>query len=672
MSWLQKLYETYENNIDQVGIFHGDEGTLLPVAHITIRAQIEVRIDGHGNYKGAANLGEEGQIIVIPATEESAGRSGIDAASCPHPLSDKLQYIAGDYVKYGGNKKSGYQDYINLLQNWCNSPFSNPKVQSVLAYVKKGCLIDDLAHEGLLNLDDNGKLINKWPKQEGKIKTNIAPQDTVIKWVVEVLGEAGGTLCFDKTVFDSWTYYYLSSLEGAGYCQVLACKLPLATKHPKAIYNMAANAKLISANDTSGFTFRGIFDSAAEAYGVSYEATQKAHNALKWLIANQSFARESKVILCWETAYTKNVLPLFDDFKIQDCEQEFIDEKELVLEWDDTIEEPATNGESTRKGVGRIVAKKLIQYVQGYGETPEFSNTIVVMALDSVTDGRFSITYYQEIFPEEFLQRLSRWYSSCRWELLYWKDGKRYFVGSPSPQSIIETTYDGRNIKPKFKIRLYDKLLNCIIDGARIPTDMVFEAVRRTGLYYRNRNVSSYYEDQEFEKKTGVACAMINKYYQDYRVIAEGGFSMTLNKERKTRDYLYGRLLAVAQGLERYALLLQAEKTNGEKESIRTTNADKFMHEFSLRPYTTWQFLHDRLNPYINRLGNKGDMYLLMLDEIHSAFDIEDFTRDTPLEGEYLIGYYCQRKAISETIQALRDKKQSRMEIAEKDKIAGS
>lgn len=67
---------------------------------------------------------------------------------------------------------------------------------------------------------------------------------------------------------------------------------------------MAANygAKLISANDSANFTYRGCFATAEEACAISYEATQKVHSALTWLAARQGVTagiQNKRTYICW-------------------------------------------------------------------------------------------------------------------------------------------------------------------------------------------------------------------------------------------------------------------------------------------------------------------------------------------------------------------------------------
>ena len=76
----------------------------------------------------------------------------------------------------------------------------------------------------------------------------------------------------------------------------------IATNHPKGIIASSYGAKLLSANDESGFTYRGRFVDSNEAYAVSYEVSQKAHSALHWVIANQGISvgnKDKRTFVCW-------------------------------------------------------------------------------------------------------------------------------------------------------------------------------------------------------------------------------------------------------------------------------------------------------------------------------------------------------------------------------------
>ena len=115
---------------------------------------------------------------------------------------------------------------------------------------------------------------------------------------------------------------------------------------------------------------------------------------------------------------------------------------------------------------------------------------------------------------------------------------------------------------------------------------------------------------------------------------------MALEKDRTTRDYLYGRLLAVAERIEETALRAAGED--------RPVTAARLMQRFADRPFSTWRNIELALQPYMQRLKNTRPGFLVNckkdLDKVLSAFSPEDFTSDKALSGEFLLGYHCQKQ----------------------------
>lgn len=136
MSWLQKLYETYELC---AGAPQFQKQSLLPVSHTEQQAHIEIVLDQSGNFLRAALVPKES--TVVPATEASAGRTGRKPP--PHPLCDKIQYCAADYKAFGGTKEPFFDPYIEQLRRW-NQYDANPKIGAVLGYVEKKSIVADL------------------------------------------------------------------------------------------------------------------------------------------------------------------------------------------------------------------------------------------------------------------------------------------------------------------------------------------------------------------------------------------------------------------------------------------------------------------------------------------------------------------------------------------------
>lgn len=165
MGWLERCYQVYEKNLAARGKalrFHTvrmDAPVLLPDAHTTQKVNVELILSEAGEFLTANVLCGKEMTTVIPCTEESLSRT---SKAVPHPLVDKLQYIAGDYTEWGGSKKQMWEEYIAQLQAWCDSPFGLESVRAVLAYLTKGCLIRDLVGEGILFADEEGHLPKKW------------------------------------------------------------------------------------------------------------------------------------------------------------------------------------------------------------------------------------------------------------------------------------------------------------------------------------------------------------------------------------------------------------------------------------------------------------------------------------------------------------------------------
>jgi len=265
------------------------------------------------------------------------------------------------------------------------------------------------------------------------------------------------------------------------------------------------------------------------------------------------------------------------------------------------------------------------------------------MGLDSATPGRMAITYYCELKGSEFLDRIEGWHTQYAWAQDFGKNVK--FVGAPAPRDIAEAAY-GTRLDDKLRKATVERLLPCIIDGQVVPCDLALSTAHRAA----NRAGLDHWE---WEKCLGIACALFRGYSK-----SQGKeYQMALEDDRTTRDYLYGRLLALADSIEGYALKLAGEN--------RSTTAARLMQRFAERPFSTWRNIELALEPYKSRLraSEKGAGFLWkrekLLDEIHDLFISDDFTSDRALSAEFLLGYHCQRAALLRGIVPVADDDQS-------------
>lgn len=605
MSWLEDLCKTYDNNANHIGD-RSDRAPLLPVCQWIQNAQIEIAIDLAGNFIKANVVPAADAATIIPATEDSAGRTGSRPVS--HPLCDKLRYIAGDFVVFGGKVTKGYEKeprgphegYIEQLSAWCASAHRHRKVAAVLAYVKKGRVVADLVGAGVLRTGSDGKLLNSGP----------GAGDPFVRWLVQTPGDPQDKLWKDPTVWKSWADYYASRESTKGLCYVTGEEAVLAKQHPKRIRNAGDGAKLISSNDTTGFTFLGRFTTAEQACGVGFETTQKAHSALRWLIRRQGWRDGGLAIVAWAVSGIKIPDPLADTKSL------------LSGNADDDSASPVGY---TAQEVGTQLSK----LIAGYSVKLPPTEHVVVIALDSATPGRMAIRFYRELTGSQFLERVKAWHdieNGCTWQQRLGKG--RVFVGAASPRDIAEAAY-GRRLDDNLRKANVERLLPCIVDGVPLPRDLVESCVRRPCNRFG-------VERWEWEKALGIACALY-KYHN-----TERRYKMVLEPDRKTRDYLYGRLLALAEDLEGRALYLAKED--------RESNAARLMQRFADRPHSTWRTIELSLGPYRSRLRAKGAGLLLPIekemDEVFDAFAPDEFRSDKPLSGEFLLGFHCQRSSL--------------------------
>ena len=633
MSWIQKLYETYEQCKG-----HEPPGAepLMPISHTPQQAHIEITLDATGKFEGASIV--EKVETVIPATEQSAGRVGIKPP--PHPLCDKVQYCAADYREHGGGKPSFFKEYEELLTTWCDSKFSHAKARSVLAYVRKHSVVADLVNEKVLHAGLDGKLLKRWPGESPspalfRLLTAKAGErdqgDAFIRWHVREADSPCTAVWEDRALQDAWAGFDASTRAVKGLCMVTGnVDSPLALSHPKRIRHPGDGAKLISANDSSGYTFRGRFtdDTGQQACGVGYEVTQKAHNALRWLIKRQAYRNDDQVIVTWSVLGK----PIPDPF--QDSRVFFLNSEEIA-------ESTAVAASPNIGDAGQAFGLRLRKAIAGYRAQIDASEDIVVMGLDSATPGRMAITFYRELKGSEFLNRIEAWHKDHAWPQNFGKEAR--FVGAPAPRDIAEAAFATRlgesgelRVDDKLRKATVERLLPCIIDGRQLPRDILITVVHRVC------NRASFKKDKkgkqwEWEKSLGIACALFNGFFK------EREYEMTLETDRTSRDYLYGRLLAIAEHIEGRALYVGGE--------TRDTTAAKLMQRFADRPASAWRTIELALTPAKSRLRAKRAGFLHEMEKLHdevvASFVGDDFLDDSKLSGEFLLGYHCQRQKLN-------------------------
>ncbi len=656
MSWMAKLYETYE----AVSANDDLNKDLEPYFHKREQCHIEIIIDDQGNFIRAESLVKEiaygnkkywkGENTIIPVTPKSL--TGRTSGPAPYPLAEQIQYIASDYPDYGGAKKSYFNDYIKLLNSWLGSGDNcHFKVTAIAKYVSKGTVVSDLLRVGVLfayKENNSTLLINKWAQQGpddpgGKRKlpkppllhavNNNEQGNAKVRWRVQRAGDPDDSTWNDIGLAGKWQAFQGNVNKTNGFCQITGKESFVASSHPKGIVPKVNDAKLISApSDKSYLTYQGRFTSFEQPCGVSFEVSQKSHNVLRWLIERQGYtANDTQVYVSWAVSGKSIPEPLLDSWTLMTGDTPL--QTEVEAESKKTLPQ-VDHG----RDLGDFFAQQFNKYLSGYRALLEPNEQIIIMGLGSATTGRMGITYYRELLASEFLERIHDWHIQFAWPQRHTnpKSKKKpiWPVSTPVPRVIAEAAY-GDILKKS----LLERILPCIVDGRPFPRDVMLAAVRRAS------NRSAYKTDKqwEWERNLGVACALFKGFYMRHPdKTKRREYTMALEENRDSRDYLYGRLLAIADYIEKKALKLGDEN--------RPTTAARLMQRFADRPFSTWRNIELGLQPYMQRLQRNKNWGGFItnrtkeLDAVHGAFTPGDFTSDKPLSGEFLLGYHCQKQ----------------------------
>ena len=671
MSWMQKLYRTYEY-VQEQGL--NDEDLALPF-HMSKAVHLKVILNDKAELVGAERF-EVKKQVPIQVTEKSSKRAGSTIAS--YALHDGLQYIAktaGNYLtieylskvaekdngkkwkeflagtdedkqKFADTEKAKYKDcfefYEKQLSGWAE--FGNLKeINIVLQYIQKGSLIEDLLEKQIFSFKDN---ILSAGKDD--------PFSLTIVWAVEISNDPHSDLWSKNSIKKQWIKYQESQSgeesEQPELCYITGERDYAAKAYPK----IEGNAKLVSANDTSGFTFLGRFLSDKQAVALGRDVFQKAFNMLKWLIKRQGIRNGDQVTVAWAISGK----PIPSPMKDISAELDWAD----MGNWDiSAVENPdeiaaqrlSENSEASPDwsvNIGQAAARIIKKKLHGYQAELKEHEQISLIMLDSATPGRMALTYYQEFLPADYFANLDAWIDDFSWYQRYSievpngkKTDKRTqwrFV-PPSPYSIAEAVY-GKSLSDTLKKQLYARLLLVIAGGISVPIPE--DLVRQSFKAACNPNGC---ENWEWQRNIGVACALYKGWRARHHDLSQRRtYPMSLDTQNRSRDYLYGRLLAVAENTESYALYLAGEK--------RATTAERYMQRFAEHPFTTWRNIELALKPYQERLRNNGkDTGAQAIGEIMELFATDDFTCDDKLSGEFLLGYHCQKMEIARRIAEL-------------------
>ena len=622
MSWMQRLYDTYEQ-ATQLDL--AQEDRISPIRHTIQNAHINILLNEKAEFVAAKVLKKS--PIVLPATEASEARANVDA---PHGLADKIQYVAKDYPSWGGGKKPFFDSYFKQLDAWCKAGAPR-KVEVVRDYVSRGEVLTDLIKKAaIFEASSNHMVLTNWPKDRGdppeifgsipKEGGVIEPGSALVCWSVEIFNDPERDTWKDAGIWESWIRYQATQESSKNLCLVTGKGSPIARLHPSKLRHSGDKAKIISANDLDGMTFRGRFLDSIEAASVGSDVTQKSHNALRWLVTRQGIRNGDQVTVAWAISGKYVPQPMADS-----------------MDYDD--DEPVPHSED----LGHHITKKIKLKLNGYQLELMGTEQLSLMVLDSATPGRMSIGYYREFSAKDYFERLDIWYKAFAWYQRVTKEldesGKAkkvkkttWIEAPPAPLALAQAIH-GKTLTDDLKKHVFTAVLRSIAEGEPFPQVLMQAAVNRVS------NPLAY-ELWEWERNLGVACALYKGCFARHINLNERqDYSMDIDANTG-RDYSFGRLLAIADKVESMALDIAKER--------RSTTAMRLMQRFSAQPTATWKNIEEALHPYFMRIQSNypslvGAYKDLIGQQIEVLYQAGGFSNDS-LQGEYLLGYHLQRR----------------------------
>ncbi len=258
MHWLRQLAELYCEKD-------------LPLFHDELMTDIEVTL----SYDGRLIKAEHKRLkTIIPVTEKSAVRT---SALQPHPLCDRLDYVAGDIGHYIGKNNrftAANSLYLKQLNKWADSVYSTEELLTVCRYLNNKALFCDLLKTGALD--------------------GFSDNDAAKAAVRFTVGEI--RLYQDSSIRSSHILHTRSLFNENSLCCLTGELTQTAILHLKRITSPKSMAKLISQGQLP----------------ISREASFKAHAVLRRLIDEQSIKLGRLTIISWNTHNTTVALALWE------------------------------------------------------------------------------------------------------------------------------------------------------------------------------------------------------------------------------------------------------------------------------------------------------------------------------------------------------------------------
>lgn len=680
MNPLYSLYRTYElaekaNMVDNHKETAEGASVLLPVYHDNKRSNgkdiIQILLDKEGKFLEASWVPED-VYIQFPVSEESIGRAN---GVLPHPLVDKLKYVSREMSEATAKRVSDthHEAYREQLQDWLSYTATNPnafleKIGAYILHPDTDVLKDimkSLYNKQIYSVDKQGAVhyLEDEKKKEWKA------QEVFVTFAV-IVEQAENDLEFNTTctvtentaLHDNFIAYMDEKLKDKqkDYCDISGEYTYCVSKHR----GLMGNAKVIGGSNRYE-VYRGLYQSTDDLIRVGFKTSQKIHLMLKYLLENKDTGRRLRsgaYVVNWFSNDIEN-LTKFDPTAYQLSPKSGPDEEEDSDVFGDEEEDSDVSGDGKESSTlerifAQLGSQNLGQSLTGNRkpDVEEWYNYFILL-LEKTSNGRIAIKYFRKFSESEFIDILQYWNDTMNFPY-YSYNNEKYRERVLPIFAIINTLY-GEDTKKGYVVEgqrnkkitgnLMEDAVRCMMDRQPLPKELAMRAWAngKNRIAYKYHWQSQLYTD----------CIVLQKFRKDLPahhkkyMKKEENFAM-LDLKSKDRSYLYGRLLAVYDKIERDVLYSKksAEGTEASKtsnEATRPTNAMKLWAAFIDRPSLIHLNLSKKIQPYMQSLRNtrpgSAQYYEIELTKLMNAIqEVQQKGQRESLDENFLFGYYGQ------------------------------
>ena len=616
MSLLTALLDSYDYALENNMVGKPDHfgNILLPMYYNSMKSNgkniIELLLSKESDLLEARVL-PEGETIQFPVTEDSVARS---SGVAPHPLVDSASYVIQD-----GEKRSAA--YMEQMENWLAYD-ANDYVKIIRDFLKKPGMLDAIKEKIKDSEEDE-------EKKSKKIAASIDFEKVFFTFAIENYEGMKNVSVSENAALQGRYKAYVEYLNANDpEKEKITCNLSgkedyLCIKHQP----LMGTARLVSQITANDENYRGRFTTADQSIKIGMETSQKIHLMAKYLLSGQGTRRwlgEQANMVSWFSDDLSNAAE-FNPTKSAEVassvksrllalKQEKTDASMIADEMTEDIVKSFTNGK-------RMFSDDATYYIAIF---------------DKISNGRVAAKYFRSLSASRLKENLVAWQEKYHWWGFSNENRDKEFT--PSPRRMVLAAYgverDGmlEIAKNDFLKNQYQNIVTALVEGRAVPRN--FEKALALNIRHRQNY------DKTWMEVLFCALAVLKD---------KGGIKdPMLNRENTDRSYLFGRLLASFEYLEK--------STFGEKDG-RSTNAEKMWTSYTNHPATMMLRLRNLMKPYERKLERsdkplKRAAFFNATREIreatnllHESYDMDSVEVNRPLDYGFIFGYEAQRQA---------------------------